>query len=83
MVAFRLLDKVIAAELIGPTVKAQVLPYATKHKLRLDNVLSHYIEVCANSNKRLLAEIAFSATPAIPGPGPSLFQQSVWQSLGN
>ena len=51
---YRLLDKVVAAELVEVTVRSKVVPYVQKHKLQLDSVLLNYTKV------RLLP---FPATP--------------------
>ena len=44
-VVFRILDKVVATELILPTVQSKVLPYVQRHKLKLDTVLLQYVKV--------------------------------------
>ena len=45
-VVFRLLDKVIAAELVPSTIQSTVLPYVERHGLQLDHTLLQYIQVC-------------------------------------
>ena len=45
MVVFRLFDAVVAAELVGSTIKSTVLPYIERHGLELDTVLLQYIKV--------------------------------------
>ncbi len=42
---FRLLDKVIAVELVASTIQSSVLPYVERHGLDLDKTLLQYIEV--------------------------------------
>ena len=42
---YRLLDKVIAAELVAATVRSKVVPYVEKHNLNLDHVLLNYTKV--------------------------------------
>jgi len=44
-VVFRILDKVVATELVSPTVQSKVLPYVQRHKLKLDTVLLQYVKV--------------------------------------
>ena len=44
-IAFRLLDRVLAAELIPSTVEKYVIPYAAKHNLVPDDLLLNYVEV--------------------------------------
>lgn len=42
---FRLLDQVVAAELVAATVGSKVVPYVQKHGLKLDEVLLNYTKV--------------------------------------
>ncbi len=42
---YRLLDKVVAAELVDATVKSKVVPYIEKHSLQLDTVLLNYTKL--------------------------------------
>ena len=42
---FRLLDEVIAAELVTTTIRSKVVPYVDRHKLQLDTTLFNYIKV--------------------------------------
>lgn len=42
---FRLLDAVVAAELVGSAIQSAVLPYMERHDLELDAVLLQYIKV--------------------------------------
>ncbi|XP_048259831.1 kinetochore-associated protein 1-like [Haliotis rufescens] len=43
-VAFRMLDKVVALELIVPTLERQIRPYMREHRLNEDQVFSKYIK---------------------------------------
>lgn len=43
--AFLMLDKVLAPELIAGVVESSVSPYALEHRLDLDRVLLDYIKV--------------------------------------
>lgn len=43
--AFLMLDKVLAPELIAGVVESSVRPYALEHRLDLDRVLLDYIKV--------------------------------------
>ena len=45
VVVFRLLDKIVATELVSPTVQSKVLPYVQRHGLKLDEVLLQYVKV--------------------------------------
>ena len=45
IVVFRLLDKIVATELVSPTVQSKVLPYVQRHGLKLDEVLLQYVKV--------------------------------------
>ena len=45
VVVFRLLDKIVATELVSPTVQSKVLPYVQRHGLKLDEVLLQYFKV--------------------------------------
>ena len=45
-IAFRLLDRVLAPELIPGTVERYVRPYAAKHNLLTDDLLLAYVNVC-------------------------------------
>lgn len=45
MIVFRLLDRVIAAELVMATIEYKVLLYVDRHKLNLDSLLLNYIKV--------------------------------------
>ena len=42
---FRLLDKIVATELVSPTIQSKVLPYVQQHGLKLDEVLLQYVKV--------------------------------------
>ena len=44
-VAYRLLDKVVAAELVSATISTKVKTYAERHSLKLDHVLLNYVKV--------------------------------------
>lgn len=44
--AFLMLDKVLAPELIAGVVESSVRPYALEHRLDLDRVLLDYIKAC-------------------------------------
>ena len=44
-IAFRLLDRVLAPELILGTVERYVRPYAAKHNLLTDDLLLAYVNV--------------------------------------
>ena len=44
-IAFRLLDRVLAPELIPGTVESYVRPYAAKHNLLADDLLLAYVNV--------------------------------------
>lgn len=44
-VAFRMLDKVWAIELIPTTLKKQIRPYMIEHSLNEDDIFSKYIKV--------------------------------------
>ena len=45
VVVFRLLDKIVATELVSPTVHSKVLPYVQRHGLKVDEVLLQYVKV--------------------------------------
>ena len=45
VVVFRLLDKIVATELVSPTVQSKVLPYVQRHGLKVDEVLLQYVKV--------------------------------------
>lgn len=45
-IAFQLLDRVLAPELIPGAVENYVRPYAAKHNLSADDLLLGYIYVC-------------------------------------
>ena len=45
VVVFRLLDKIVATELVSPTVQSKVLPYVQRYGLKVDEVLLQYVEV--------------------------------------
>lgn len=52
VVVFRLLDKIVATELVSPTVQSKVLPYVQRHGLKVDEVLLQYVEVgCEYENR--------------------------------
>lgn len=42
---YRLLDKVLAAELVAATIRSKVVPYLQRHKLKLDTILLKYLKV--------------------------------------
>ncbi|XP_052766209.1 kinetochore-associated protein 1-like [Mya arenaria] len=42
-IAFRMLDKVVALELIAPTLERQIRPYMAEHNLNQDTIFSKYI----------------------------------------
>lgn len=44
-VAFFMLDKVPAPELIAATVESSILPYAEEHEIPFDELLLQYIQV--------------------------------------
>ena len=44
-VAYRLLDKVVAAELVSATISTKVKTYTERHSLKLDHVLLNYVKV--------------------------------------
>lgn len=45
VVVFRLLDKIVATELVSPTVQSKVVPYVQRHGLNVDEVLLQYVKV--------------------------------------
>lgn len=47
-VVFRLLDEVIAAELVTTTIRSKVIPYIDRHQMQLDSVLLNYIKVSSS-----------------------------------
>ncbi|XP_067376658.1 kinetochore-associated protein 1 isoform X2 [Channa argus] len=59
-VAFFMLDKVPAPELIAPTVKSSILPYAEEHDIPFDELLLQYIkdllERCSSQTTTLFTE---------------------------
>ncbi|XP_028269515.1 kinetochore-associated protein 1 [Parambassis ranga] len=59
-VAFFMLDKVPAPELIAATVENSILPYAEEHKIPFDELLLHYIkdllERCSSQTTTLFTE---------------------------
>lgn len=64
----RLLDKVVAAELVVTTVRTKVVPYIQRHNLKLDNVLLQYIRV----SQSFTCNIDSVSLPLTPSPSPSL-----------
>lgn len=42
---YRILDKLVAAELVADTIRSKVVPYVQRHDLNLDDVLLSYIKV--------------------------------------
>ena len=44
-VVFRLLDEVIAAELVTTTIRSKVVPYVERHQMQLNSTLLNYIKV--------------------------------------
>ncbi|XP_034727450.1 kinetochore-associated protein 1 isoform X2 [Etheostoma cragini] len=59
-VAFYMLDKVPAPELIAPTVQKSILPYAEEHRVPFDELLLQYIkdllERCSSQTTTLFTE---------------------------
>jgi len=51
-VVFRILDKVVATELVSPTVQSKVLSYVQRHKLKLDTVLLQYVKLFLSNAPR-------------------------------
>ena len=45
MVVFRILDRLVAAELVADMMKSKIIPYVQRHALNLDTVLLSYIKV--------------------------------------
>ncbi len=48
MVVYRILDELIATELVTDTLKSKVVPYLQRHGLSIDTVLLNYIKVSKN-----------------------------------
>ena len=44
-IVYRLLDKVLAAEVMATTIRSKVVPYLQRHMLKLDTVLLKYLKV--------------------------------------
>jgi len=44
-VTFRMLDKVVAVELITQTLDTQIRPYMQEHRLKEDVIFSKYVKV--------------------------------------
>jgi hypothetical protein len=44
-VTFRMLDKVVATQMISQTIEKQIRPYMREHNLREDIIFSKYITV--------------------------------------
>jgi len=44
-IAFRMLDKVVAIELISKTLENQIRPYMEEHRLHQDSIFSRYMKV--------------------------------------
>ena len=42
---YRILDKLVATELVEDTIKTKVVPYVQRRGLNLDNVLLSYVKV--------------------------------------
>ena len=45
VVVYRILDKIVATELVEETLKSKVVPYVQRQSLNLDQVLLGYIKV--------------------------------------
>lgn len=70
--AFLMLDKVLAPELIAGVVESSVRPYALEHRLDLDRVLLDYIKVLLfsllPSSSHVRYFIYVFLLPAVPPP---------------
>ena len=74
VVVFRLLDKIVATELVSPTVQSKVLPYVQRHGLNVDEVLLQYVKVGSEYEK--------GGCSLVPGLRQLLGIKS-WMGLGN
>eukprot|EP00112_Aurelia_sp_Birch-Aquarium-sp1_P012599 Seg265.5 transcript_id=Seg265.5/GoldUCD/mRNA.D3Y31 product="Kinetochore-associated protein 1" protein_id=Seg265.5/GoldUCD/D3Y31 len=64
-IAFRLLDRVLAPELIPSTVESHVKPYAAKHNLIADDLLLAYVDDLTERRPGLAGSIWYSKITAI------------------
>lgn len=59
-VAFFMLDKVPAPEMVAATVENIILPFAKEHKIPFDELLLQYIKVKLYKTRLLGTNISFS-----------------------
>lgn len=76
-VAFFMLDKVPAPELIAATVESSILPYAEDHEIPFDELLLQYIKV-----KLHHCQAYWVQTFNFPNACWKVFLLTIWSSLG-
>lgn len=76
-VAFFMLDKVPAPELIAATVERSILSYAEEHEIPLDELLLQYIEVKILLRWSRLEPVNFS------NMWEQCFSPSIWSIIGS